>query len=69
MGWKFSEFSEFGQSDESPKHELDTIKDPASHMCLAGTVVVSWSLMQDVTSLITFTLMTNILVTGFNLLL
>ena len=26
-------------------------KDPVSHMCLAGTVVASWSLTQDVAGL------------------
>ena len=26
-------------------------KDPVSHMCLAGTVVVSWSLTQEVAGL------------------
>ena len=35
-------------------------KDPVSHMCLAGTVVVSWSLTQEVASSNPFIVMTNI---------
>ena len=35
-------------------------------MCLAGTVVASWSLTQEVTGLSPFTVMTNILVTEFS---
>ena len=35
-------------------------KDPVSHMCLAGTVVASWSLMQEVTGSSPFTVTTNI---------
>ena len=35
-------------------------KDPVSHMCLAGTVVESWSLTQEMTGSNSFTLMTNI---------
>ena len=41
-------------------------KDPVSHMCLAGTVVVSWSLIQEVAGSSPFTLMTNIFVTDFS---
>ena len=37
-------------------------KDPASHMCLAGAVVSSWSLTQEVAGLSTFTVTTNIFV-------
>ena len=44
----FTEFSEFRETDKSPKHELGSIKDPISHMCLAGTVVACWSLTQEV---------------------
>ena len=40
---------------------LVQFKDPVSHMCLAGTVVVSWSLTQEVTASNPFTVMTNIL--------
>ena len=29
----------------------DQFKDPVSHMCLAGTVVASWSLTQEVPGL------------------
>ena len=35
-------------------------KDPASHLCLAGAVVASWSQTQDGPSLNAFTVMTNI---------
>ena len=35
-------------------------------MCLAGTVVASWSLTQEVAGSNTFTIMTNILVTEFS---
>ena len=34
-------------------------------MCLAGTVVASWSLMQEVAGLRPFTVMTNTFVTEF----
>ena len=37
-------FIEFGESDKSLK------RDPVSHTCLAGTVVASWFLTQDVAS-------------------
>ena len=40
-------------------------KDPVYHMCLAGTVVASWSLSQEVTGSNPFTVMTNIFVTEF----
>ena len=36
-------------------------KDPVSHMCLAGTVVASWSLTQKVPGSSPFKVMTNIL--------
>ena len=39
MERKFSEFSEFREPDKSLKHEM---------VCLAGTVVGSWSLTQEV---------------------
>ena len=35
-------------------------KDPVSHMCLAGGVVASWSLTQEVAGLSPFTVMTTI---------
>ena len=38
-------------------------KDPVSHICLAGNVVASWSLIQEVAGII---VMTNIFVTEFN---
>ena len=43
----------------------DQFKDPVSHMCLAGAVVASWSLTQEVAGLSPFTVMTNIFVTEF----
>ena len=43
----------------------DSFKDPVSHMCLAGAVVASWSLTQEVAGSNTFTIMKNILVTEF----
>ena len=42
------DFSEFRESDKSLKHESGSIKNPVSHMCLAGTVVASCSLTQEV---------------------
>ena len=44
----------------------DQFKDPATHICLAGSVVASWSLMQGMACLNPFTLMTNIFVTEFS---
>ena len=41
------------------------IKDPVSHVCIAGAVVASSSLTQEVAGLNPFTVMTNILVTEF----
>ena len=41
-------------------------EDPVSCMCLAGVVVVSWSVMQEVASSNPFTVMTNIFVTEFS---
>ena len=41
-------------------------EDPISHMPLAGAMVASWSLTQEVTGSNSFTLMTNILVTEFS---
>ena len=35
-------------------------KDPISHMCLAGAVVASWSLTQEMAGSNPFTVMTNI---------
>ena len=42
------------------------MKDPVSHVCLSGVVVVSWSLTQEVAGSRHFTVMTNIFVTEFN---
>ena len=41
-------------------------KDPVSHMCLSGTVVVPWSFTQEVAGSSHFTVMTNIFVTEFS---
>ena len=41
-------------------------KDPVSHMCLSGTVVVPWSLTQELAGSSHFTVMTNIFVTEFS---
>ena len=40
-------------------------KDPVSNLCLAGAVVASWSLTQEVAGSSPFTVITNILVTNF----
>ena len=48
MERQYSEFRKFKESDESLKHELGSIKYPVPHMCLAGTVVATWSLTQEV---------------------
>ena len=41
-------------------------KDPVSHMCLAGSVVASWSLTQEAAGSSPFTVMANIFVTEIN---
>ena len=43
----------------------DQLRDPVSHMCLAGAVVASWSLAQEVAGLIPFTVMRIIFVSQF----
>ena len=43
--------------------DSDNFKVPVSHMCLAGAVVASWSLMQEILGLSPFTQMTNSFVT------
>ena len=40
-------------------------EDPVSHMCLAGTVVTSWSLTQEMADSNPFIVMTNIIDTEF----
>ena len=45
---------------------LAQFKDPVSHICLAGAVVASWSVTQEVASLYPFTVVTNIFVTGLS---
>ena len=45
---------------------LTQFKDPVSHMCLAGAVVTSWSLIQEVVGSSPFTVITNIFVTEFS---
>ena len=44
---------------------MQSIHDPVSHMSLAGSVVASLSLTQEVASSNPFTVMTNIFVTEF----
>ena len=44
----------------------DQYKDPVSHVCLAGTVVASWSVMQEVAGSSPYTVMTNIFVAQFS---
>ena len=56
-----TEFSKFRESDESLNNP-----DHVSHTCLAGAVVASWSLTQEVAGLSPFTVMTNIFVTEFS---
>ena len=41
-------------------------KDPVSSVCLAGAVVASWSLTQEMASLNPFTVMTNIFMSEFD---
>ena len=41
-------------------------KNPVSHLCLADTVVASWSLTQKVAGSNPFAVLTNILVTEFS---
>ena len=41
-------------------------EDPVSHICLAGAVVASWNLTQEVVSLSPFTVMKNIFGTEFS---
>ena len=48
MEQEFTEFGKFRESDKSLKHDWVQFKDPVSHMCLAGTLVASWSLTQEV---------------------
>ena len=55
-------FSKFMESDKQLKTEF---KDPAFHMCLAGTVV-SWFLPWEMAGSNPLTGMTNIFVTGFS---
>ena len=40
-------------------------KDPVSHTCLAGAILVSWSLTREVAGSNPFTVMTNIFVIEF----
>ena len=43
----------------------DQLKDPVSHMCLAGAVVASWSLTQVVAGSSSFNVMKIIFVSEF----
>ena len=51
--WSFpleigKKFSEFKESNKSLKHELVQFRYPLGYLCLAGAVVASWSLTQEV---------------------
>ena len=48
MDQKFSDFSKFRESDKSMRHELGQFKDIVCCLCLAGAVVASWPLTQEV---------------------
>ena len=50
----FIEFSKFRKSDNCGSMNWSQFKDPISHMCLAGAVVASWSLTQEVAGLSPF---------------
>ena len=63
-GKKFSELCKFRESDRLMKHVLGSIY--VSHICLAGAVVTSWSLTQEVVGSNPFTVMTDILVIEFS---
>ena len=45
---EFREFREFRESENHWSMNWTQFKDPVSHMCLAGAVVASWSLTQEV---------------------
>ena len=45
---------------------LSPFKDPVCHMCPPDTMVVSWSLTQEMADSNPFTVMTNILVAEFS---
>ena len=47
LSLEFSDFSEFRDLDKSQKHEMCSILKTLSITCLAGTVVASWSLTQE----------------------
>ena len=54
-------FSEFRESENHwSMNWAHIIKIPVSHMCLAGAVIASWSLTQEMTGSSHFTVMTNI---------
>ena len=52
--------SEFRESINHWSMNKGQFKDPFSDMCIAGAVVASWSLTQEVAGLSHFTVMTNI---------
>ena len=57
------EFSEFSKSDKSfQSMNWNRFKDSVSDRCLAGSVVASWFLTQEVAGSNPFTVMTNIFV-------
>ena len=48
MEQEFTECSKFRESGNHRSMKWAQFKDPVCHMCLAGTVVASWSLIQEV---------------------
>ena len=62
--WSFPEMEQkFSEIRDLINHWImnwSQSKDPVSHMCLAGAVVASWSLTQEVTDSSPFNAMTNI---------
>ena len=63
---KFSEFTEFRDLINHWSINSVQYKDPVSHMCLACTVVESWSLTWEVVGSTPFTVMASNFVTQFS---
>ena len=61
--------AELSVNSENLKHHWSMnwyqFKDPGTYMCLAGAVVASWSVKQEVWGSSPFTVMTSIFVTEF----
>ena len=66
LGWECKVCYKLPVTSQHTAHAfLLQYKELISHMCLAGTVVASWSLTQEVAGSSPFTVMTNIFVTEF----